>query len=173
MKDFFVYLIIGLVYLLSQIFFFDFIKIDNWAHPHIAPLWILLLPVTINRYFLYSVSFLFGLALDLTLLPLGLQSLCLMLVSTLRYPWMQFISPQVASLKVEGSNFQAQSFSWRLLYISPLLGVYAFAYQALYQFSWIRLSSILIQTVGDWLFSTVISVLILLFFYNSDANKKS
>ncbi|MCZ2355681.1 MAG: hypothetical protein LC115_03150 [Bacteroidia bacterium] len=164
--------VLGIVYLLVQIFFFDLIRIEGWAYPHIAPIWILFLPVTTNRYLLYSSAFIFGIALDITLLPLGLQSICLMALCVARNPWIRLISPQITSLKTDGINFQAQSYLWKLLYVLPLLGFYSLLYQILYQFSWARFSSILIQSAGGSLFSMIISSLILLFFYNPDVGRK-
>jgi len=131
----------------------------NYIHFFIYPLFILLVPLKIQRSFLLILAFFTGLFLDMFYDSPGLHSSSLVFMAFMRNYILKFLEPR-DGYKIEMTptiyNF---GFNWFLIYSSILVFLNIFWYFSVEAFSFLYFPEIILKTIFSFIFSEVLIVL--------------
>jgi len=121
----------------------------------IYPLFIMLLPINIQRSILLVIAFFLGLSVDIFYDSVGVHAAASVLTAYSRDIVLKLTQP-VQGYKTAGSpsahNF---GFNWFLLYSSVMLVIHSFAYFSIDAFSFVYIGDILLKTLLCFIFSMI------------------
>jgi hypothetical protein len=131
----------------------------NYIHLFIYPLFILLIPIKIQRSVLLILAFFTGLTIDMFYDSPGLHASSLVFMSYIRKYILKFLEP------IEGYNIESTpsirsfGFNWFLIYSSVLVFINVFWYFSMEAFSFHYFTDIILKTIFSFIFSEIIIVL--------------
>lgn len=152
---FFIFLLQVLVLKRINLSFSEF----NYIFIYIYPLFILLLPIKVNRILQLTLALVLGLAVDMFYDSPGLHTAALVLTAYLKKSVLKFLEP-VEGYTLESSlGMVKYGFNWFLIYSSLLLFVHLFVYFMLEAFAFQFMLGVLLRTVFSFIISQVLILL--------------
>jgi len=131
----------------------------NYIFIYICPLFIILLPIKVNRILQLTLALVLGLAVDMFYDSPGLHTAALVLTAYLKKIVLKFLEP-VEGYTVESSlGMVKYGFNWFLIYSSMLLFVHLFVYFMLEAFAFQFILGVLLRTVFSFIISQVLILL--------------
>ena len=158
-------LLIFVVYLLIQVFFFEDIVLFNRAFCFIYVGFILLLPIEIPLMNLLLLAFVSGLSIDIFYNSLGMHAASILLLAFLRPYWISMITPRGGYEEVFAPTIKEMSFGWFLTYALPLIGIHHFVLFFIEAGGLGNGWFIIIKVLSSTIFSFVILVIAQMLFY--------
>jgi len=131
----------------------------NYIQLFIYPLFILLLPIKINRSVSILLAFVAGIIIDMFYDTPGLNASALVLMSYMRMFILKFLEP------IEGYNIETTptiwtfGFDWFLIYSSSLVFINILWFFSMEAFSFQYFTDIILKTIFSFIFSEVLIVL--------------
>jgi len=131
----------------------------DYIHLYIYPLFIILLPLKIQRPLLLIIAFITGLIIDMFYDSPGLHTSALVLTAYLRDYVLKFLEPR------DGYNIDTTpsiynfGFNWFIIYSSILVFINIFWYFSVEAFSFQYISDIILKTIFSFIFSEIIILL--------------
>ncbi len=118
------YFILFFVYVLAQVLILKNLVLFNSAFCFIYVAFILLLPVETSIVMLLLIGFALGFTIDIFYSSMGIHAFATVLTAYVRNYWLKAITPQGGYEVGMAPSLAANSFSWFLIYILPLLFVH-------------------------------------------------
>lgn len=154
-----------ILYIFFQVYLFNVLTLFNVATPFVYVLFLLLLPFSLPRPWLYIIAFIMGLLID-TLsdnYPNGLHAFACPLMVSLR-PYM---------LQVTSSNYRSrgelvlsnQGFVWYAAYLLPLIFVHHLAFYFLEAFSFQHFFHTLWKAISSTIYTFLLSYMLSMIIY--------
>ena len=131
----------------------------NYIHLFIYPLFILFIPIKIQRSVLLILAFFTGLIIDIFYDSPGLHASSLVFMTYIRKYLLKFLEP------IEGYNIESTpsirsfGFNWFLIYSSVLVFLNVFWYFSMEAFSFQYFPDIILKTIFSFIFSEIIIIL--------------
>lgn len=141
------YMLLFLVLEALDIFLISVLQIHGYFLPHIAPLFILLLPVRTSRSLLLTLGFITGLTMDMFLNTGGLFAASVTLVAFLRIFLLPFFTTPEDYDNNHSPNLAHLGGGGFLLYSASLLLIFHLVYFLLELFEWRMVHILLLRTV--------------------------
>lgn len=159
-----------LLLLLTQALIFSNINFSSFVNPYVFPLFILLLPFAIPRWFLLVIGFTAGLTLDYFLGSLGMHAASCLLIAYLRPFLINIITPKGTEFEIS-PNVYSQGITWFIVYLSIALLIYLTFYFLVEAATFLNFLLLLLKIVLSTLVS-VIFMLIFLFLFSSKKKRR-
>jgi len=151
------------ILVLIQVLILKQINIDwkgfNYIQLFIYPLFILMIPIKMQRSLLLLLAFFTGIVVDMFYDSPGLHASALVFLAFSRKYVLKFLEP------VEGYNIDATpnirtfGFDWFLIYSSVLVLLNILWYFSMEAFSFIYITDILLKTIFSFIFSEILIIL--------------
>lgn len=157
----FKYAIQFLFLVFMQIFVFQKIYLTVYCVPFFYSMFILTLPVFLNRYFVLIISFFTGWIFDAFYHTGGIHAASLSLMGYLRYYWLKIIEP---SERYEDNQLPVLSQTnrdWFLKYITLPVFIHHLFLFILESFAWRFIPEVILRSI----LSTIASVILIYFFH--------
>lgn len=150
------YSIQWLFLLLMQIFVFQKIYLSVYALPFFYSMFILTLPVFMNRYMVLLLGFIAGLIIDAFYHTGGIHAAALTFVAYLRYYWLKIMEPSERYEENQLPVVSSMGRDWFLKYTVPLVFIHHFLLFTLEAFAFRYLLEIIFRTIVSTLIAEVI-----------------
>jgi rod shape-determining protein MreD len=143
---------------LLQVLILNQIHLGGFLNPYVYVLFVLLLPVSMQRYQVLVLSFLIGITIDWFSNTLGLHAASTLLIGFLRYPVMKLATireieqPDYPGLKQTGLQ-------WFLTYVSVMVVIHHFFLFYLEVFSFDNFFRTLLRAMLSSVFTVVVILL--------------
>ena len=131
----------------------------NYIHFFIYPLFILLIPLKIQRPFLLILAFFTGLIIDMFYDSPGLHSSSLVFMAFMRNYILRFLEPRDGYKIDITPTIYDFGFNWFLIYSSILVFLNIFWYFSVEAFSFQYFPEIILKTIFSFIFSEILIVL--------------
>lgn len=164
-KNLFYNLFIIILLALMQVFVFSNIYFFHRYNPIVYIIWILFVPININRYLFLILSFILGFIVDLFLNTGGINAFACVFIAQLRIFYIRFISG--LSLEIEIFSFKDFNFIQLFLYIFLMVLTHHLFAFTLENF---KFSNILL-ILKDISFTSILSTLFILILFAFTRNK--
>lgn len=124
-------------FVLAQSVMFNHISLFERATPHVFLLFFLMLPITLRYSVLMLIAFFGGFVMDLFSFNFvkGLHAFSIVLMMTVRLPWLSVITNRLAFRGNEDEILVVQPAIWYVNYLLPLIFIHQFSYYLLEAFS--------------------------------------
>lgn len=165
------YVVSLFVLLLVQIFVLNQIEFAGYVRPYLYVLFLLLLPIELRGWLMLLIGFLLGMIMDTFTQTPGMNtSACLVLVFSRQY-LLKIIAPREGYETGQLPRPEFFGWKWFLLYSSILVGVHHIwlFYAEVFHFKYFF--STLFRAIFSTVFTEVLILLTVLFFYNSSKAK--
>lgn len=131
----------------------------NYVFIYIYPLFILLLPLKVNRILQLTLALVMGLGIDMFYDSPGLHTSALLLTTYLKKYILNFVEP-VEGYQVDSSpGILKHGFNWFLIYSSILLFIHLFVLFMLEAFAFQFILGVLLRTIFSFIISQVLILL--------------
>ena len=131
----------------------------EYIHLYIYPLFIILLPLKIQRPLLLVIAFITGLILDMFYDSPGLHASTLVVVAYVRNYILKFLEPRDGYNIDITPSIKNFGFNWFIIYSSILVFINVFWYFSVEAFSFHYISDIILKTIFSFIFSEIIILL--------------
>lgn len=155
-----------IILLLFQAFMLSQLEISVWIYPMIYPLFILLLPVDMNRFTIILLSVFFGVCLDFFSNTYGLHASSLLVVAFARRYILKIMEKREGYEPNSEPGLQ-MGFPWLFSFVGLLIFIHHLWFFTFEIFRWDMIIFILIKTFISSIISVIIIFSIFLLFYRS------
>jgi rod shape-determining protein MreD len=152
--------LIFILLILFQVLLFNNIQFSGYVNPYVYILFILLLPVELQAWFLLILSFLTGLIVDFFSGSLGMHTASTVLAGFVRPYVLQFISPRDGYESGSEPSMLIYGFRWFLIYTSIIVLIHHFMLFYLEVFRFTDFFRTLLRVLLSSLFSIAFILLI-------------
>lgn len=166
--DYLKYIAVFFISILFQVIIFDNIYFGGYAHIFLYLIFILILPIEINRYLLMILGFLLGLSVDYFNNTLGLHAFATVTVSFLRPYILQAYAPRDGYDPEEKPRIYNYGYVWFLKYALTILLIHNFVFYVIEVFRFYMVFNIILKTVA----SSVITLVLIVISHKLAFNKK-
>jgi len=158
-------ILVLVLYILTQVFFFEDVMLFDKAFCFIYIGFILLLPIEVSSLRLLLFAFFAGLAVDVFYNSLGIHASSTLLLAFIRPYWISLITPRGGYEEVFAPTIKELNLGWFTTYAVPLIIVHHFSLYYIdaggFGDGWYTFSKVLSST----LFTYIIIVIVQMFFY--------
>jgi len=158
------------IFIFAQVFFFSTIHIHPLIDIYVYPIFVLLLPFQVPRWFLMVLGFVIGISIDMLLGTLGMHAAVSVLLGYIRPLLINIITPKGAEFELT-PNVYIQGSGWFLIYFSLAYIVSLGAYFIIEAGTFYNLFWLLIKIIVSVFFS-VLSSLILIYLFSKDKKRR-
>jgi len=163
--NFILQILVLVLYILTQVFFFEDVMLFDKAFCFIYIGFILLLPIEVSSLRLLLFAFFAGLAVDVFYNSLGIHASSTLLLAFIRPYWISLITPRGGYEEVFAPTIKELNLGWFTTYAVPLIIVHHFSLYYIdaggFGDGWYTFSKVLSST----LFTYIIIVIVQMFFY--------
>ena len=156
-------IIIMAVFILLQVAIFNNINFWGYANPYIYILFILLLPVSMNRYLLLIYAFIIGITIDLFESTGGVNAFATVLIAYLRNPFIYLLS---SNNKSEPETIKLIDFSflqWSI-YLILLIVIHHMTIDVIESLQWSKIQTVIERSLIGAAITVILSAMYISFF---------
>lgn len=163
-RSLFIHIIRFLALYIIQVLIFKRIAF-NWGdfafvHFLIYPMFIILLPINLNKSLVILIAFLMGLSIDVFYDSLGIHAAASTIAGYSRAFIFKFLEPYEGYNIDDKPTISNMGLSWFLTYASFVLGVHLFFYFSIEAFSFVFFFEIMLNTIFSFIASLIIILLL-------------
>lgn len=163
-------ILIFVVFLLAQVLLFNNFTILNTATPHVYLLFLLLLPLSLEFYWVVLIAFVAGLLVDSFSISLfsGIHAFSSVLMMSLRRFWVDIISNKSAYRDDEEAFLYNQPITWYIQFLLPLILLHQISYYLLDAFGFENLGITMLRIGTSTLYSFAFILVFTLLIYKTN-----